>query len=164
MVRPRRPATSGESARHLFDPRLHAALRHVAERRHRAARPEPVANPGRLPDEYARDGWTWLPQEETVPEREQPLSLGHTWRRQGRTPGHGLTVTPTPDGGVIHPAGVPIPAVIPVRATPATRGRTLHIAAGVDLTAVGAFVDSLPAHLRPANYTVDAGATFDSRP
>ncbi len=90
------------------------------------------------------------------------VSLGHQWRRQGRTPGDGLTVTPTPDGAVIHPAGVGIPAVVPVRCTPAIRGRTLHIAAGVDLTAVGAFVDSLPAGLRPANYTVAAGVTFDS--
>lgn len=121
---------------HGFDPRLHAVLRHVADRRHRAARRS---------------------------EEEQPMSLGHQWRRQSPTPGHGLAVTPTPDGGVIHPAGVPVPAVIPVRCTPATRGRTLHIAAGVDLTAVGAFVDALPLHLRPANYTVDAGATFDPR-
>jgi hypothetical protein len=163
MVQPRRPATGDESTSHRFNPRLHAALRHVAERRDRLARQEPVTDPV-PPPENVRDGWTWLPQEEKVPERERPASLGHVWRRQGRTPGHGLTVTPTSDGGVIHPVGVGVPAVIPVRCTPATRGRTLHIAAGVDLTAVGAFVDSLPAHLRPANYTVDAAATFGSLP
>ena len=73
-------------------------------------------------------------------------------------------MTPTSDGAVIHPDGVPAPAVVPVRCTPATRGRTLHIAAGVNLAVVGAFVDSLPVHLRPANYPVDAGATFHSRP
>jgi hypothetical protein len=75
-----------------------------------------------------------------------------------------LTVTPTSDGAVIHPAGEPAPAPIPVRCTAATRGRTLHISAGVDLIEVGAFVDSLPVDLRPANYTVAPGVTFDRQP
>lgn len=93
----------------------------------------------------------------------QPPSLGDLWRHQGRTPGSGLTMTPTADGAVIHPAGRPVPAVTPVRCTAATRGRTLHIAAGVDLTEVGAFVDALPVSLRPANYTVAAGVTAGHR-
>lgn len=90
-------------------------------------------------------------------------SLGELWRHAGRTPGGGLTVTPTPDGAVIHRVDRPVPPVKPLGATPATRGRTLHIAAGVDLTEVGDFVDTLPAALRPANYTVAAGVTFDER-
>jgi hypothetical protein len=89
-------------------------------------------------------------------------SLGELWHRHGQ-PGGRLTVTPTPDGAVIHPAGMPVPAVTPLPGTSATRGRTLHIAAGVDLTEVGAFVDTLPDGLRPANYTVAAGVTFDER-
>ena len=93
----------------------------------------------------------------------QPPSLGDLWRRHGCVPGNGLTTTPTADGAVIHPAGRPVPPVKPVRCTPATRGRTLHIAAGVDLTEVGAFVGTLPANLRPANYSVAAGATFGRR-
>jgi hypothetical protein len=88
-------------------------------------------------------------------------SLGEIWRYEGKSPGGRLTVTPTTDGAVIHPAGAAAPAVTPLRYTPATRGRTLHIAAGVDLTDVGAFVDTLPVGLRPANYTVAAGVTFD---
>jgi hypothetical protein len=88
-------------------------------------------------------------------------SLGERWRHEGRTPGGRLTVTPTSDGAVIHPAGRTAPAVTPLGCTAATRGRTLHIAAGVDLTEVGDFVDSLPVGLRPANYTVAAGVTFD---
>jgi hypothetical protein len=87
-------------------------------------------------------------------------SLGELWHRHVR-PGGRLTVTPTPDGAVIHPAGLPTPVVRPLPSTPATRGRTLHIAAGVDLTEVGAFVDTLPDGLRPANYTVAAGVSFD---
>lgn len=90
-------------------------------------------------------------------------SLGEVWHRQGREPGGELAVTPTLDGAVIHPAGTPVPAVTPLRSTPATRGRTLHIAAGVDLTEVGAFIDTLPVGLRPANYTVAPGVTFDDR-
>jgi len=89
-------------------------------------------------------------------------SLGELWHRHGQ-PGGRLTVTPTSDGAVIHPAGLPVPVVTPLPSTPATRGRTLHIAAGVDLTEVGAFVDTLPDGLRPANYTVAAGVTFDER-
>jgi len=88
-------------------------------------------------------------------------SLGELWHRH--EPGGRLTVTPTPDGAVIHPAEMPAPVVTPLPGTPATRGRTLHIAAGVDLTEVGAFVDTLPDGLRPANYTVAAGVTFDER-
>ncbi|HEV7651039.1 MAG TPA: hypothetical protein VGP26_23070 [Actinophytocola sp.] len=91
-------------------------------------------------------------------------SIGEIWFHEGRTPGGRLTVTPTADGAVIHPAGGPAPAVKPLGYTPATRGRTLHIAAGVDLTEVGEFVDTLPAALRPANYTVAAGVTYDRRP
>jgi hypothetical protein len=93
----------------------------------------------------------------------QPPSLGDLWRHHGCVPGPGLTTTPTADGAVIHPAGRPVPAVKPVRCTPATRGRTLHIAAGVDLTEVGAFVGTLPANLRPANYSVAAGVTSSRR-
>jgi hypothetical protein len=89
-------------------------------------------------------------------------SLGELWHRHEQ-PGGRLRVTPTPDGAVIHPAGMPVPDVTPLPSTPATRGRTLHIAAGVDLTEVGAFVDTLPDGLRPANYTVAAGVTFDER-
>jgi hypothetical protein len=88
-------------------------------------------------------------------------SLGEIWRYEGKSPGGRLTVTPTADGAVIHPAGAPAPSVKPLGYTTATRGRTLHIAAGVDLTEVGAFVDTLPVGLRPANYTVAAGVTFD---
>ena len=88
-------------------------------------------------------------------------SLGELWRSEGKTPGGRLTVTPTPDGAVIHPADRLVPAVTPLGCTPATRGSTLHIAAGVDLTEVGEFVDTLPAGLRPANYTVAAGVTLD---
>lgn len=90
-------------------------------------------------------------------------SLGEIWRHEGKTPGGRLTVTPTADGAVIHPAGRPVPAVTPLGYTAPTRGRTLHIAAGVDLTEVGAFIDTLPVGLRPANYTVAAGVTFDDR-
>lgn len=91
--------------------------------------------------------------------RDGLLSLGDVWRRQGRRPGGGLTVTATPDGAVIHPTGRPAPDVTPLGATPGTRGRTLHISAGVALTAVGEFVGSLPANMRPANYTVSPGVT-----
>jgi hypothetical protein len=88
-------------------------------------------------------------------------SLGEIWRHEGKRPDGRLAVTPTADGAVIHPVGAPAPAVKPLGYTPVTRGRTLHIAAGVDLTEVGAFIDTLPAGLRPANYTVAAGVTFD---
>jgi hypothetical protein len=91
--------------------------------------------------------------------RDGLLSLGDVWCRHGRGPGGGLTVTATPDGAVIHPTGRPAPDVVPLRATPGTRGRTLHIGPGVALTAVGEFVGSLPADLRPANYTVCPGVT-----
>jgi hypothetical protein len=137
MVPPRPPTTDalgGEYARHHVDPRLHAA---------------------------------WLPEQDKASQhelRDGLRSLGDVWHHQGRKPGDGLTVTPTSDGAVIHSAGQPVPAVIPVRCTPATRGRTLHIAAGVDLTEVGAFVDTLPVDLRPANYTVAPGVTFDCQP
>ena len=87
----------------------------------------------------------------------QAPSLGDLWRYHGFVPGGGLTTTPTADGAVIHPAGRPVPVVRPVRCTPATRGRTLHIATGVDLADVGAFVHALPAGLRPANYTIATG-------
>jgi hypothetical protein len=90
-------------------------------------------------------------------------SLGEIWRYEHKAPGGRLTVTPTADGAVIHLAGEPAPTVAPLGHTPATRGRTLHIAAGVDLTEVGAFVNTLPVGLRPANYTVAAGVTFDER-
>jgi hypothetical protein len=108
---------------------------------------------GGLPGGAGRAARTWLSAD--------GASLGEVWRREGRRPGAGLTVTPTADGAVIHPDGRPAPDPAPVRCTPATRGRTLHIAAGVDLTEVGAFVDALPVDLRPANYTVAPGVTFD---
>jgi len=91
--------------------------------------------------------------------REGLISIGDVWLHQGKRPTGGLEVTATPDGAVIHPASQPAPDVIPVPATPVTRGRTLHIGAGVALTQVGAFVCSLPADIRPANYTVSPGVT-----
>ena len=89
----------------------------------------------------------------------QPPSLGDLWRYHGHAPGNGLTTTPTADGAVIHPAGRPAPVVRPVRCSAATRGRTLHVATGVDLADVGAFVRGLPVGLRPANYAIAAGVT-----
>lgn len=86
------------------------------------------------------------------------ISIGDVWLHQGKRPTGDLVVTATPDGAVIHPASQPAPAVTPVPATPGTRGRTLHIGAGVALTQVGAFVGSLPADIRPANYTVSPEA------
>ena len=77
------------------------------------------------------------------------------WCHQGGQPSHGLAVTTTPDGAVIHRADQAAPEVIPV---PGARGPTLHIGPGVALTEVGAFVGSLPPDLRPANYTVSPGA------
>jgi hypothetical protein len=121
----------------------------MAPPRRRGTGPHVGGHPGGA----ARAERTWL--------SANRASLGEVWRREGRRPGDGLTVTPTPDGAVIHLAGRPAPAPPPLRGTPATRGRTLHIAAGVDLTEVGAFVDALPADLRPANYTVAPGVTFD---
>jgi hypothetical protein len=115
--------------------------------------------PPRLPrtgDDHA--GRILDPRPRTVACR--PPSLGDMWRRHGCAPGVGLTMTPTADGAVIHPTSGPVPTVIPLRCTPATRGRTLHIAAGVDLHEVGTFVDTLPLSLRPANYTVASGVTL----
>lgn len=88
------------------------------------------------------------------------ISLGDVWCHENRRPADGLAVTVTPDGAVIHRAGHPAPAVTPVPTTPGTRGRTLHIGPGVALPDVGSFVGSLPATMRPANYTVspEAGA------
>lgn len=97
--------------------------------------------------------------QETSPLRMGGLSLGDVWMYEGWEPRGGLVVRSTSDGAVIYPAGQPAPAVRPVAATPATRGRTLHIGAGVDLADVGAFVDSLPEDLRPANYTIAPGVT-----
>jgi hypothetical protein len=100
---------------------------------------------------------TGCPQE--ISSRYGGLSLGDIWLYEGREPGRGLIVRSTSDGAVIYPAGWPAPRVDPVRSTPATRGRTLHIGAGVNLADIGAFVDSLPEELRPANYTVAPGVT-----
>jgi hypothetical protein len=91
--------------------------------------------------------------------RDGLISLGDVWHHQGKHPTGDLALTTTPDGAVIHPASQPAPAVTPVPATPCTRGRTLHIGPGVALPAVGAFVGSLPADIRPANYTVSPGVT-----
>jgi hypothetical protein len=91
--------------------------------------------------------------------RDGLISLGDIWRREGKRPCEGLAVLSTPDGAVIYPAGQPVPAVKPVSASPGTRGRTLHIGPGVALRDVGAFVGSLPADIRPANYTVAPGVT-----
>lgn len=91
--------------------------------------------------------------------RDGLISLGDVWRREGKRPCAGLVVLSTPDGAVIYPAGQPVPPVRPVSASPGTRGRTLHIGPGVALRDVGAFVGSLPAEIRPANYTVAPGVT-----
>jgi hypothetical protein len=114
-----------------------------------------------VPPPATRDDHAWralAPRSRPLP--CQPPTLGDLWRHHGCAPGNGLTTTPTADGAVIHPAGRPVPVVRPVRCTPATRGRTLHIAAGVDLVDVGAFVHTLPPHLRPANYSVASGVRF----
>lgn len=91
--------------------------------------------------------------------RDGLISLGDVWRRRERLPSAGLTVTTTPDGAIIHRTGQPVPEVIPLPSTPDTRGRTLHIGPGVALSEVGAFVRSLPADMRPANYTIAPDAT-----
>jgi hypothetical protein len=88
--------------------------------------------------------------------RSGGLSLGDMWLFEGREPGRGLVVRSTSDGAVIYPAGWPAPRVGSVRSTPDRR--MLHIGAGVNLADVGAFVDSLPEALRPANYTIALGA------
>jgi len=98
-----------------------------------------------------RDVW------ETAALRVGLISLGDVWRHRDRWPCAGLTVTATPDGAVIHRTGQPVPDVTPLTATPGTRGRTLHIGPDVALSEVGAFVGSLPADMRPANYTVSPG-------
>jgi len=87
--------------------------------------------------------------------RDGLISLGDVWRNQGKHPCAGLTVTATPDGAVIYPAGQPAPAVKPLPGM--ATGRTLHIGPGVALTDVGEFVGSLPAEVRPAYYTVSPG-------
>lgn len=91
--------------------------------------------------------------------RDGMISLGDVWSHEGKRPCAGLVVLSTPDGAVIYRAGNPVPAVTPVSASPGTRGRTLHIGPGVALRDVGAFVGSLPADIRPANYTVAPGVT-----
>lgn len=104
---------------------------------------------------------TRLPQESSA--HYGGLSLGDIWLYEGREPGRGLVVRSTSDGAVIHPAGLPAPRVYPVPSTPVTRGRTLHIGAGVNPADVGAFVDSLPEELRPANYTIAPEVTTARR-
>jgi hypothetical protein len=94
---------------------------------------------------------------EAVALRDGLISLGDVWRHRGTKPCDGLVVTITSDGAVIHRAGGPLPDVTPLSASPGTRGRTLHIAPGVALSEVGAFVGSLPVDMRPANYTVAPG-------
>jgi|tagenome__1003787_1003787.scaffolds.fasta_scaffold13566706_1 hypothetical protein len=91
--------------------------------------------------------------------RDGLISLGDVWRHAGKHPCDGLVVLSTPDGAVIYRSDQPVPAIVPVSSNPGTRGRTLHIGPGVGLTEVGAFIGSLPADIRPANYTVAPGVT-----
>ncbi|MFB9570285.1 toxin glutamine deamidase domain-containing protein, partial [Saccharopolyspora hordei] len=89
------------------------------------------------------------------------LTLHDVWRHAGRLPAdqRSYAVSGDPRGATIHPAGRPVPpAGQPAPGAP--RGRTLHVAPGVSLSDVTAFVGTLPSDMRPSAYTVAPGQGF----
>ncbi|MER6992721.1 toxin glutamine deamidase domain-containing protein [Saccharopolyspora hirsuta] len=86
------------------------------------------------------------------------LTLHDVWKHAGKLPGdqQGYGLTRNPGGATIHPPG----RTDPPAGNSAPTGRNLHIAPGVSLGEVQAFVGTLPSDMRPSSYTVDPGQGF----